>query len=687
MTAKPYQLGILLVHGIGTQPAGDTITSWGDTLVKTIAAATNRRVNAVIERAGPDLKGGDGEREEAILRLSSPLSGTERGSGGEDEHWLLAEGWWAESFIAPSYREFFSWSLRALPWALAMHSAQRYWAVKSKTVAKMEFARFAVLKLSYGLLLAPLVFTVLFLILLLGIVPIPGLRGALLAAQRLFTATVGDSLVFVESPVRSGLIKSRILVALEALQARCDKTLVLAHSQGAAAAVEALGGIAGLNDPPAPQANTLVTFGAGTNQLSVLRRSEALPSTVHVNPLKWALAGAFVAAGASSYLIGQVLAHRLAPETVALAFILWGLLGLVTAALAIGGKRLSRQLESRKPSLGAGASRAAIPASLVVALLGVLSLYRFGGSLGIPFAPFFALVIAFGIMVGSVVTLLSKDWERIMTTVRYPPGLGRWIDIHASADPIAAAPTLTRAPRKPGDHHIVDAQVWNEGSLITDHIRYWKNRDEFVLRVVRACAETAGSPWLADVPADWQQIDDRAKWRVSWLRLMRVAFATTAIGLGVALYHTSFEMVCRLADAMPSWLVNRLARPDLERATLLALIAAGALAGYLLSRSVWRWWVGKEQTAILSHRSTQGLERVPLFTMGTIAWTALIAAARLTYWNFLTPIGTTVPIDLRQSGVQLGVILLGALLLSALATYLLKRMNPPPRSLLTPKDG
>src|SRR5262245_15089761 len=115
MTAKPYQLGILLVHGIGTQPAGETITSWGDTLVKTIAEATNRRVNAVVERAGSDLEGGDGERMEAVLKLSSPLSRRERGSGGEDrrergsggedggEAWLLAEGWWAESFIAPSY--------------------------------------------------------------------------------------------------------------------------------------------------------------------------------------------------------------------------------------------------------------------------------------------------------------------------------------------------------------------------------------------------------------------------------------------------------------------------------------------------------------------------------------------------------------------------------------------------------
>ncbi len=132
---------------------------------------------------------------------------------------------------------------------------------------------------------------------------------------------------------------------------------------------------------------------------------------------------------------------------------------------------------------------------------------------------------------------------------------------------------------------------------------------------------------------------------------------------------------------MPSWIVNRIARPDLERVTLLALIVAGAMAAYLLSRTVWRWWVGKEQAAILRHRSPQGLETIPLVAMGTIAWAALIAAGKLMLWTFSTPTGTTVPMNLQQGVTQTVVILAGAAGLSAIFTYLLKKLNPPPQPL------
>src|SRR5262245_35147428 len=39
--AREFQLGVLLVHGVGTPRAGgDTLVHWGDVLLKTIARAT-----------------------------------------------------------------------------------------------------------------------------------------------------------------------------------------------------------------------------------------------------------------------------------------------------------------------------------------------------------------------------------------------------------------------------------------------------------------------------------------------------------------------------------------------------------------------------------------------------------------------------------------------------------------------
>src|SRR5258708_16459301 len=39
-SAREFQLGVLLVHGIGTPRAGDTLVHWGDVLLKTIERAS-----------------------------------------------------------------------------------------------------------------------------------------------------------------------------------------------------------------------------------------------------------------------------------------------------------------------------------------------------------------------------------------------------------------------------------------------------------------------------------------------------------------------------------------------------------------------------------------------------------------------------------------------------------------------
>ncbi len=162
-----FQLGVLLVHGIGTQRPGDTLVRWGDVLLKTIERATRKEVEATVdrllktneratrngvvatvERAGPDDGPGKGRFEAEVLLRADDRT----------ERWLLSECWWA--------------------------------------------------------------------------------------AQSKLTATVGDSFAFVESPVRAALIRTCILDGLEQLKRRrCKHTVIVAHSQGAAAVMDALGGM------------------------------------------------------------------------------------------------------------------------------------------------------------------------------------------------------------------------------------------------------------------------------------------------------------------------------------------------------------------------------------------------------------------------------------------------------------
>src|SRR5687768_15014930 len=103
VAAKRFRLGVLLVHGIGTQPPSETLVRWGDVLLNTICRATKNQVKAMIERARPGNSGDQPAEVEILIHAD-----------GKEERWLLAEGWWAGSFPAPSYRELVSWSVRAV---------------------------------------------------------------------------------------------------------------------------------------------------------------------------------------------------------------------------------------------------------------------------------------------------------------------------------------------------------------------------------------------------------------------------------------------------------------------------------------------------------------------------------------------------------------------------------------------
>jgi hypothetical protein len=44
LSIPKFDLGVLLVHGVGAQPSGDTLVRWGDALLKTIRHASQDKV-------------------------------------------------------------------------------------------------------------------------------------------------------------------------------------------------------------------------------------------------------------------------------------------------------------------------------------------------------------------------------------------------------------------------------------------------------------------------------------------------------------------------------------------------------------------------------------------------------------------------------------------------------------------
>jgi hypothetical protein len=675
MTAPKFRLGVLFVHGIGTQPWGEMLVRWGDVLIQTITRATQRQVDLVIERAGP--REGDDTAAEARLTI---------GYGEQSERWLVREGWWAESFPPPTYRELVSWGLRSLPWAVALHVARRYWreadgGPQAKTFAMVRAAGTLLL----GLPLTPIVLALLALTLLLGL--LPPLRDWALALQSTLTSTMGDTLAFVESPVRAALIRTRIAEQLAALKADCEHTIVIAHSLGAAAVLDALGGIADASideddaPPPAVPAmpETLLTFGAGINQLVSQRVVSAgrMPklergSPVVVVGMVLAFFG-FVAWLAWNVSTGETSVARILYGLVAVA-VTWAITFAIIGAIGVWLERLSTRWTGLRRYL-----TALIMIEGFAMLFLSVQVLQFAEANGIDVDSAVWSLLASVVLLGSISNLLSKKLElAVKKPVLHPRGLVRWIDLHASNDPVPNGATATRTKGMPDD-----VPVWNRGSIATDHNVYWENVDGFVLRVAQACAATARSPWLAGLERDLPAINARARWRVGFLRLARATGVLLWVAIGAIAAWTGLFARMTLPVDLPSWLPA----PVL----FAALVAAAGGASHAGVFAIWSRWVRLEQQRTLDGLPLVDRGTYPLMGMGALLWLVFFVALGLAL-NGLSEMDPNLNRYVQASAATLASLtesggrILGAVLLlvmtlaltSFLSVKALLTLRPPP---------
>jgi hypothetical protein len=245
-----FALGMLFVHGIGNQACGDTLLAGAGAIHRWLRGWCSGldAGSVTVELLDTRLQGGDSP---ASARLAF-RSGERLGK----ESWLLAESWWGQTFKAPTFLDVARWTVFIMPLAIRMHLGPRLrnamlliqraanadrgpQTVPDTTQGFAEIAR--CMLLAPGLVIGGMAVQCLLVVLLvLAAFPVKSLRALVGRAQRVLAGVVGDSFIFVTSPVQEAAVVSKFQRDLAWLSERCEKVVVIAHSQGAAVAYRGL---------------------------------------------------------------------------------------------------------------------------------------------------------------------------------------------------------------------------------------------------------------------------------------------------------------------------------------------------------------------------------------------------------------------------------------------------------------
>ncbi len=455
-----HELGILFVHGIGTQRDGDVVLQCGEALHDWLERWAGGRPPGAPASEPRFLEArltGRGAEAPAHARLMLG-SGTATERDGDNESratsWLLAESHWAESFRAPTFTELLTWALATLPRAVLLHSLNPSRSLRETLELRFRGDRQGlvatdavdhasnvelVMKTLGGaawLFVSPVVIFVtlmsLVVVFVLRLIPLAATRSLAGTVQRLLAATLGDSFLFSTSAVTEAAVVTRVEEDLAWLAARCRKVAIVAHSQGAAVSYRLLQRLRLERKLPGNLVQ-LVTYGSGLRKLTDLVQAE------------WPLA-------------------RLT------------LVGWLATGLAV--------------ALGLLIIRLAVNPSILLAFL-----------LMIPPVLMTVLVTA-----GSVLIERPKP---------EPPLPVHWLDLYASRDPVPNGPVDVRFWRdaaagdipvqRVGDDSFSrrSVRVYNRHSILGDHTSYWSDgAGDFIARLLVALAPLAGTSLISDADTE-----------------------------------------------------------------------------------------------------------------------------------------------------------------------------------------
>ena len=342
--SKQHRFGVLFVHGIGEQLRGETLRAVVDPVVQSLDlwlhGAARCRAEAVGSAAAQEWAAGLPDnvgtpatsariREQALEMawsaewstaefsasqkadvMASPFwsggAALSDGVAAEDgdvpphsllhlhtvgERYdvsegtaLLAECWWARSFVPPGPSALTGWTFRVLPLAVGMHFGdivRRHFALAADApiglLRRAWHGTAAIVALIALLLAVPLALPIQALLMAIGLfalVPIGAVRDVALSLQSAIVGALGDSYLLVASPVSRAMIVARCKNNLQWLCDRCDKVLLVAHSQGCAVSCLAL------TESLPSELREVTWIGSGLRKLEILRAAERDDTTV-----------------------------------------------------------------------------------------------------------------------------------------------------------------------------------------------------------------------------------------------------------------------------------------------------------------------------------------------------------------------------------------------------------------------
>jgi hypothetical protein len=634
-------LAVVFVHGVGQQLPGQTLVKFADPISEWLARwvsegeYTEAHPSAPgmenVKLVGAALAGVDPAHVELELRVGTklPLPGEQR--------WLLCESWWAQSFDAPSARALLLWMLWILPYlSIIQFYAQFRRAIRSPSqrsiagvlgwIGRIAFYLAIYLCALPAAALGAIVIIVLFVALVL---PIPQLSEYAKKVTLLLSNTIGDCYVLVGSATQFDAMVARVSKDIEWASARAEHLAIVAHSQGAAVAYQALSG----STPP--NARAFVTIGEAIKKLSLIqnlqtygrrRRAYGTPSLSalsHGRELRDEGIG-----GTTRSLMARW--FRLP----SLRFTIGWIGVIATFGLLYTGPQLAIVL------LRAGRQLHAGPLHNTHHLLYVV----FASSL---------------IMVLIVLRLCYRLWSedlrvdlRPLGTIEHPV---RWANFYASADPVSNGPLFAY----PDDAQWFEREVWNFGSVIRDHTTYTASEDDFLGCVVAQLARASGHPFGRELTNRLVRARWRGWWRVWWLsvtRFLAVAAAISSlvsvnghistIGRRVIKWHwwPPLRPIGKSIVASVKKLIL-IGHPTNQQVVGGLTVFGTIVAGYLLLALIWSYWQRQDIKRFYRQESSDsdplgGRELylfllvliAELFVTGTVAATGDYSAT----WNWCT---------------------------------------------------